>query len=94
MKTWDVAVVGAGPAGSVAACLLARRGLDVLLLDQARFPRAKACGGCLNRSTLARLAAAGSDRRTVAWATEHHRPESAWSVPTAVGRVLKDADDD
>jgi geranylgeranyl reductase family protein len=41
----DVVVVGAGPAGSTAARELASRGRDVLLLDRARFPRDKPCGG-------------------------------------------------
>jgi geranylgeranyl reductase family protein len=40
----DVAVVGAGPAGSAAAWQLARRGLDVVLIDQHAFPRDKVCG--------------------------------------------------
>lgn len=42
---FDVIVVGAGPAGSTAAYFLAREGLSVLLLDRARFPRDKPCGG-------------------------------------------------
>ena len=37
---------------------------------------------------------AGADALTVAWAREHHRPEEAWTVPAAVGRALRDADDD
>jgi geranylgeranyl reductase family protein len=40
----DVIVVGAGPAGSTAAIILARAGVRVLLLDKARFPRDKICG--------------------------------------------------
>jgi hypothetical protein len=40
------------------------------------------------------LAAAGSHPLTVAWAGEHHLPEACWSVPLAVGRALKAADDD
>lgn len=40
----DVAVIGAGPAGSAAAWQLARRGLDVVLVDQHAFPRDKVCG--------------------------------------------------
>ncbi|MFT3819450.1 MAG: geranylgeranyl reductase family protein [Rubrivivax sp.] len=40
----DVAVIGAGPAGSAAAWALARRGLDVVLVDQQVFPRDKVCG--------------------------------------------------
>ena len=43
----DVAVVGAGPAGSTAAYRLARAGARVLLLDRQRFPRDKPCGGGL-----------------------------------------------
>ncbi len=40
----DVLIVGAGPGGSSLAALLAARGLDVLLLDRATFPRDKTCG--------------------------------------------------
>ncbi|MBA3598011.1 MAG: geranylgeranyl reductase family protein [Methylibium sp.] len=40
----DVLVVGAGPAGSAAACSLARAGFDVVLIDQHAFPRDKVCG--------------------------------------------------
>ena len=48
-------MVGAGPAGSVAARELARRGLGVLLVDQAQFPRSKVCGSCLNGYAIAAL---------------------------------------
>ncbi|HVK09715.1 MAG TPA: FAD-dependent monooxygenase, partial [Gemmataceae bacterium] len=58
-RVWDAAVVGAGPAGSVAARELARRGLAVLLIDRAAFPRPKVCGCCLNNSALGTLAAVG-----------------------------------
>jgi geranylgeranyl reductase family protein len=40
----DVIVVGAGPAGSTTAFYLAQAGLDVLVLEKARFPREKVCG--------------------------------------------------
>jgi menaquinone-9 beta-reductase len=40
----DVAVIGAGPAGSVAALVLARAGARVAVVDKASFPRDKACG--------------------------------------------------
>jgi len=43
----DVIIAGAGPAGSTAALALARRGVSVLLLDKASFPRPKLCGGLL-----------------------------------------------
>ncbi|MCC6989195.1 MAG: FAD-dependent monooxygenase [Acidobacteria bacterium] len=52
----DVTVVGAGPAGALAALMLARRGLRVRLLDRARFPRPKLCGDTLNPGALASLA--------------------------------------
>jgi geranylgeranyl reductase family protein len=45
MATYDVAIVGAGPAGSTAAYHLATAGASVLLLDKATFPRDKPCGG-------------------------------------------------
>jgi flavin-dependent dehydrogenase len=41
-------IIGAGPAGSVAAIVLARRGWDVNLVEQHRFPRDKVCGECLS----------------------------------------------
>ena len=42
---YDVLVVGAGPAGSTTARECASRGLSVLMLDRAEFPRDKPCGG-------------------------------------------------
>jgi geranylgeranyl reductase family protein len=47
MKHFDVAVVGGGPAGSATAIRLAEAGAAVLLVDKARFPRDKPCGGGL-----------------------------------------------
>ena len=49
---WDAIVVGAGPAGSAAASFLARKGLQVLILEKAASPPPKVCGeylspGCL-----------------------------------------------
>ena len=46
-KKFDAIVVGAGPAGSSAARRLCQLNRTVLLIDQAKFPREKACGGGL-----------------------------------------------
>ena len=48
MNEFDVAIVGAGPAGSATAITLAQRGYQVALLDRAVFPRDKMCGDSLN----------------------------------------------
>ena len=48
MPDAQVIVVGGGPAGSSAACLLATAGVDVLLLDRASFPRDKVCAEYLS----------------------------------------------
>src|SRR5207302_1511460 len=47
MQRFDVLVVGGGPAGSTTAYRLAEGGASVLLVDKARFPRDKPCGGGL-----------------------------------------------
>jgi flavin-dependent dehydrogenase len=48
----DAVIVGAGPGGSATAHFLARRGLDVLLLDRSEFPRDKTCGDGLTPRAL------------------------------------------
>jgi geranylgeranyl reductase family protein len=55
VERYDVAVVGAGPAGSVTAYRLACAGARVLLLDKARFPRDKPCGGGLTLRAVRQL---------------------------------------
>ncbi|MCF2530567.1 geranylgeranyl reductase family protein [Yinghuangia soli] len=44
-RTWDVVVVGAGPAGATAALAAAEAGRSVLLVEKAVLPRYKTCGG-------------------------------------------------
>src|SRR5690348_1382100 len=52
---FDVAVIGAGPAGSLTAYRLASAGARVLLVDKATFPRDKPCGGGLTLRAIRHL---------------------------------------
>lgn len=61
-QIWDVIVIGAGPAGGLAAYLLAKKNLKVLLMDRQCFPRNKVCGCCLNGNAVAILEASGLGR--------------------------------
>lgn len=54
-QSYDVLVVGAGPAGSTAAKLLADAGYSTLLVDKARFPRHKTCASWINRLAFERF---------------------------------------
>jgi len=60
-KPHDIIVVGAGPAGSAAACYAAREGYRVLLVDRAAFPRDKVCGDALGWKTISFLREFGID---------------------------------
>lgn len=50
MDLFDVAIVGAGPAGSACAGFCALAGLKTVVLEREKFPREKVCGDCLNPS--------------------------------------------
>jgi flavin-dependent dehydrogenase len=58
-ELWDVLVIGAGPAGALAARELARRGMTTLLVDSNSFPRIKVCGGYVNGRALTVLQSVG-----------------------------------
>ena len=47
-SSFDVVIVGAGPAGSTCAAMLAKKGVRVLICEKAKFPREKICGDCVN----------------------------------------------
>lgn len=55
----DVIVVGGGPAGCIAAIVLARAGARVRLFDRATFPRDKLCGDTVNPGCVALLGRLG-----------------------------------
>ena len=57
----DVIVVGAGPSGATTAYYLAQAGVNVLLLEKARFPREKVCGDGLTPRAVKALISMGVD---------------------------------
>ena len=70
MRSCDVAIIGAGPAGSSAAITLARLGYSVALLDKEQFPREKLCGDFINPSNWPILRALGVEREILACARQ------------------------
>jgi len=56
MQTFDVIIVGAGPAGSSACIALRNSGLKIALIDKSIFPRDKVCGDALSLDVLNQLA--------------------------------------
>ena len=53
--TYDLIIIGGGPAGSATAITAARAGASVLLLERGRFPRQKVCGEFVSAESLALL---------------------------------------
>ena len=72
--THDAIVLGAGPAGSVAALMLARAGWSVAIVEKSVFPRRKVCGEFLSRHQRAALRRAGPRQR-------HRRPRRPADTP-------------
>jgi flavin-dependent dehydrogenase len=56
MRSYDVVIVGGGPAGSSCAWRLRRRGVEVAVLDTSNFPRDKVCAGWITPQVLEALA--------------------------------------
>src|SRR3954464_3101232 len=56
----EVLIVGGGPAGASTATALTRAGVDVILVDRARFPRPKPCAEYLSPEASRILAAMGA----------------------------------
>jgi len=59
--TFDLAIIGGGPAGTAAAITAARSGARVLLLERGRFPRQKVCGEFISPEGSALLEALGAE---------------------------------
>ncbi|MCU1387155.1 MAG: putative oxidoreductase [Ilumatobacteraceae bacterium] len=74
-RVTDVVIIGAGPAGSAAARVLAAAGRDVVMVDKAVFPRDKCCGDGLTTLALRELETIGFDPSDVpSWT----RVDAAW----------------
>jgi flavin-dependent dehydrogenase len=95
IETWDVIVIGAGPAGTSAAISSSRCGHSVLLLDAKKFPRHKICGGCLNQVSINLLNSLIGDDHPF-WQTGnrldsfslHHRGRT-FSIPMPSGLAVE-----
>src|SRR5215468_11124469 len=61
--TYDVIIIGAGPAGSTVSTLLSRAGLRALLLEKSRFPREKLCGEFITPECLSVFDRLGASER-------------------------------
>ncbi len=74
MKTFDVIVAGAGPAGATAAKLLGEAGVSTLLIDKSAFPRDKPCGGGISARVLDRFPYLRSalDKIPTSWVNKVH----------------------
>src|SRR5688572_16474317 len=63
MTDYDAIIVGAGPAGSTAAILLASARWSVALIEKQPFPRRKVCGACIAASNMPLLTMLGIEDR-------------------------------
>ena len=92
-NTYDAIVVGAGPAGSSAAHTLAQGGARVLLLEKARIPRYKPCGGGITeRARKASPLVAGFPVETAASTVvvSYGKQRVNCTLPAPVGMVMRD----
>jgi geranylgeranyl reductase family protein len=74
VKTFDVIIAGAGPAGATAAKVLGEAGASTLLIDKSAFPRDKPCGGGISARALKRFPylRAALDRIPTSWVNKVH----------------------
>ena len=69
---WDAAIVGGGPAGAAAACLLARAGRQTVLFEREAGPRHKVCGEFISVEAAAYLTSLGLDPERLGAVPIHH----------------------
>lgn len=61
MKSNEIVIIGAGPAGITAAIFLAKQGIRTTLIDKEHFPRNKTCGDCLGGFAISMIRQIGDD---------------------------------
>ena len=87
-SAYDAVIIGAGPAGSSAASLLARAGWSVALLESAAFPRRKVCGECIAAGNLPLLEAMGLGAALRQYAGPPLRRVALWHGEVSVSAAL------
>jgi flavin-dependent dehydrogenase len=85
---YDAIVIGAGPAGSSAAILLARAGRSVALLEAHAFPRRKVCGECIAAGNLPLLEALGLGTALLRRAGPELRRVALWCAEERIEAAL------
>src|SRR3954451_7922680 len=88
VESWDVVVVGGGPAGAAAALSARRPAARVLLLDRADFPRDKVCGDAVAPEAVDVLAELGVDPAVL---TAGHLPVPGLSLRSPGGATVAGA---
>lgn len=90
---YDAVVVGGGPAGASAAHTLAQGGARVLLLEKARIPRYKPCGGGITaraRAASPLVASAPLETAASAMLVPGGKEEARCPLPAPIGMVMRD----
>ena len=52
MQSYDVLIIGGGPAGAMTGIELQKKGFSTCIIDKASFPRTKLCGGLLTQKSM------------------------------------------
>lgn len=86
----DVLIVGAGPTGCAAGIVLARAGIDVCVVDRARFPRDKVCGDAVSNDAIELIAQLGA--RAAVESAPHALVRRAAAVFPDESRIERDYD--